>query len=224
MIIRRTTNTTQAPIAQGRSPFAQWYKRGLDLVVSASGLLLLSPVFGTIALFIRLDSPGPVFYTQRRSGQGRKPFRLYKFRSMVVDAEAQLAEVIHLNLHANELEDDRLYKIADDPRVTRVGALLRRYSLDELPQLINVLKGEISLVGPRPLDLNEDQHVQGADTLRATMKPGITGLWQVSGRNDLSFAEMMRLDCQYVANWSFFGDLLLLIKTIPVVLRPQRAC
>ena len=224
MIIRRNTSTAQAPIAQGQSPFAQWCKRGLDLVISASGLLLLSPVFGTIALFIRLDSPGPVFYTQLRSGQGRKPFRMYKFRSMVVNAEDQLAEVIHLNLHANELEDDRLYKIADDPRVTRVGALLRRYSLDELPQLINVLKGEMSLVGPRPLDLNENQYVQGADTLRAAVKPGITGLWQVSGRNDLSFAEMMQLDCHYVANWSLRGDLLLLFKTIPVVLRSQRAC
>jgi lipopolysaccharide/colanic/teichoic acid biosynthesis glycosyltransferase len=211
-------------MSNGFPPASELLKRGFDLVVSAIGLLLLLPFFLLIALFIWLDSPGTIFFTQLRGGKGQKPFRIYKFRSMVADAEAQLAKVIHLNIHANELGDSRLYKIPGDPRVTGVGRFLRRYSLDELPQLINVLKGEMSLVGPCPLPLSEDQHVKGVAKLRAVVSPGITGLWQVNGCNDIPFADMMRLDCDYVANWSFIGDLLLLLKTIPIVLRPQRDC
>ena len=194
-------------------------KRGFDIAVSASGLVLLAPLFAIVAWRISVDSSGPVFYTQARGGESGRTFRIYKFRTMVVDADERLNDLLRLNMHSHDL---RLYKIPNDPRVTRFGALLRRYSLDELPQLINVLKGEMSLVGPRPLMLTEDRHV-GPAHLRATVKPGITGPWQVAGRNELPFEEMMRLDCQYVTQWSFLGDLRLLARTVPAVLRPQRA-
>jgi lipopolysaccharide/colanic/teichoic acid biosynthesis glycosyltransferase len=205
--------------SDGLPRFSRLLKRGLDILISTLGLMLLAPLFALIGWCIRRDSPGPIFYTQARGGEGRRTFRIYKFRTMVDNAEAQLAGVLHLNMHA----DPRLYKIPNDPRVTPCGAFLRRYSLDELPQLINVLKGEMSLVGPRPLTLMEDRHVQGWAGLRATVKPGITGPWQVQGRNEIPFEEMMRLDCLYIANWSFLGDLLLLVRTIPAVFRPQRA-
>jgi lipopolysaccharide/colanic/teichoic acid biosynthesis glycosyltransferase len=141
---------------------------------------------------------------------------------MIVDADARLQEVIHLNMHSKDWSDPRLYKIPDDPRITRFGARLRRYALDELPQLLNVLKGEMSLVGPRPLMLSEDRYVVPGH-VRSSVKPGITGPWQVAGRNELPFDEMMRLDGLYVAQWSFGGDLWLLVRTIPAVLRRQRA-
>jgi len=144
---------------------------------------------------------------------------MYKFRTMVVNADARLSEVLYLNIHA----DSRLYKIPKDPRVTAIGAFLRHYSLDELPQLINVLWGEMSLVGPRPLMLMEDQHVVGGARMRATVRPGITGAWQVRGRNSLSFAQMMLLDCDYVQNWSLWYDLLLLLQTAPTIFRSQQA-
>lgn len=207
-----------------RSSFSLLLKRAFDLAVSTFGLVFLAPLFVVIAWLIRRDSPGPVLYTQARSGQGRRTFRIYKFRTMGVDADKQLADVLHMNIHAREWADPRLYKIPNDPRITRVGAFLRRYSLDELPQLINVFKGEMSLVGPRPLMLVEDQHVQGCALLRSTVRPGITGLWQVRGRNEIPFGEMVMLDCFYVLHRSFLGDLVLIAQTVPAVLRPQRAC
>lgn len=206
-----------------RSPLGWKAKRALDVAVSAAGLALLSPVFGAIAVIIRLDSPGPAFYSQIRPGRCGRPFRIHKFRAMVVDAEARSEEVIHLNIHAVEWGDPRLSKILHDPRVTRAGRALRRFSLDELPQLVNVLRGEMSLVGPRPLSIEENQHVRGGDTIRALVRPGITGLWQVSGRNELPFTEMMRLDRQYVETWSFWADLRILLRTAPAILEPQRA-
>ncbi|MEO8289049.1 MAG: sugar transferase [Chloroflexota bacterium] len=197
-------------------------KRGFDVAASGFGLVLRGPIFALIAWGIRNDSPGPILYKQLRSGKDQRPFRMYKFRTMVVDADSRLSEVLPLNMHAR-YADLRLYKIPDDPRVTRFGAFLRRYSLDELPQLFNVLKGEMSLVGPRPLMLMEDQHVRGKARLRAAVKPGVTGLWQVRGRNEIPFEEMMRLDCLYVTNQSFLGDIILILQTLPAVLRPQRA-
>jgi lipopolysaccharide/colanic/teichoic acid biosynthesis glycosyltransferase len=197
-------------------------KRVFDVVLSATGLVVLAPVLAITASFIRLGSPGPALYRQERGGEKGRTFRIYKFRTMVVDADARLQDVIHLNMHSKHWSDPRLYKIPDDPRVTRVGVHLRRYALDELPQLINVLKGEMSLVGPRPLMLSEDRHVAPGH-LRSSVKPGITGPWQVAGRNELSFDEMMRLDALYVTRWSFWGDLSLLARTLPAVLRRQRA-
>jgi lipopolysaccharide/colanic/teichoic acid biosynthesis glycosyltransferase len=222
MTLRRRAATLESQVVLSRR--SRTYKRVFDLCVAPLALVLLTPLLALIAVAIRSDSPGPVFYTQLRAGRGRRAFRMYKFRTMVEDADARLDEVIHLNLHTGNHGDSRLYKIASDPRVTRVGAFLRRYSLDELPQLVNVAKGDMSLVGPRPLILAEDRHVDGPARIRAAVKPGITGPWQVGGRNKLSFQEMMILDSNYVANWSLAGDLGLLAQTIPVVLRPQQAC
>lgn len=212
----------RAAAAAGLPIAGRLLKRGFDIVLSASGLVVLAPVLAIIAWRIRIDLPGPILYRQERGGEGGRRFRIYKFRTMVVDADARLQDVIHLNMHGKDWSDPRLYKIPDDPRVTPFGAHLRRYALDELPQLINVLKGEMSLVGPRPLMLSEDRHVAPGH-LRSSVKPGITGPWQVAGRNELPFDEMMRLDGRYVAQWSFRGDLWLLVRTIPAVLRRQRA-
>jgi lipopolysaccharide/colanic/teichoic acid biosynthesis glycosyltransferase len=199
-------------------------KRLLDVTFSACLLLVLAPLWVLVAIGIRIDSPGPVLYRQRRRGQGERTFVLLKFRTMVVDADERLASVLHLNMHAAELGDPRMYKIPNDPRVTRLGALLRRHSLDELPQLLNVLRGEMSLVGPRPLMLIEDGNVSGDGNLRRSVKPGLTGPWQVSGRNDIPFEEMLRLDAEYVRLQSLRGDLRLLLQTLPMLARAQRPC
>ena len=216
------SGAVDAASAVGLPIAARFLKRGFDIILSACGLVILAPVLAIIAWRIWIDLSGPILYMQARGGEKGRTFRIYKFRTMVVDADERLQDVIHLNVHSRDWSDPRLYKIPDDPRVTRFGAHLRRYALDELPQLVNVLKGEMSLVGPRPLMLTEDRHVAPGH-LRSTVKPGITGLWQVEGRNELPFEEMMRLDGLYVAQWSFWGDLCLLVRTIPEVLRPQRA-
>jgi exopolysaccharide biosynthesis polyprenyl glycosylphosphotransferase len=192
-------------------------KRALDLVCSGLALVLLAPLFAVLAVALRLDSPGPVLFRQVRMGRGNRTFTILKFRTMAADADMRKAEVAHLNKHLGA--DDRMFKAPDDPRVTRVGAFLRRYSLDELPQLVNVLRGEMSLVGPRPLILDEDRHVDGWARKRLDLKPGITGLWQVLGRDDIPFEEMVGLDYRYVTNWSLANDLKLVMQTIPVLVR-----
>jgi lipopolysaccharide/colanic/teichoic acid biosynthesis glycosyltransferase len=219
---RRRSGKHERQIADCRT--ASVSKRALDLCLATMALVLLAPLLPLIAIAIRIDSPGPALYMQIRAGRAGRRFRIYKFRTMVANADELLGDVLHLNLHTAEHSDSRLYKIPSDPRVTRVGTFLRRYSLDELPQLVNVVKGDMSLVGPRPLMLMEDQHVQGPARIRAAVRPGITGPWQVRGRNDLSFEEMMMLDCGYVADHSIMGDLRLLMQTLTVVFRPQRAC
>lgn len=191
-------------------------KRTLDVVVSGTLLVLLSPLLLAIAVAIRLDSRGTVLFRQDRIGRGGRTFRVSKFRSMGMDADARKAEVAHLNGHA-ERNDARMFKAAGDPRITRVGSILRTTSLDELPQLLDVLRGDMSLVGPRPLVPEEDVHVTGRARNRCALRPGITGLWQVSGRSDLSFAEMLILDEQYVAGWSLWRDVKLLLRTLPVM-------
>jgi exopolysaccharide biosynthesis polyprenyl glycosylphosphotransferase len=208
------------PLRLSRS--ARLVKRALDLAVSVIGLVLLFPVFLGIAVAIKLDSRGPVFFRQVRMGTGTKTFRIYKFRTMVSDADARKHEVAHLNKHAAN-GDTRMFKISDDPRITRAGHFLRRYSLDELPQLINVAKGEMSLVGPRPLILDEDQFVEGWARRRLDLKPGITGYWQVLGRSDIPFEEMVKLDYFYVSGWSLFNDLKLMIRTLPALYRTRGA-
>jgi len=191
-------------------------KRVIDLIISAAGLVLLAPVVGLVALAIKLDSPGPIFFSQRRVGLGGKPFRMLKFRTMRMGADAEKAELAHLN-HTG---DPRLFKIPNDPRVTRVGAWLRRWSIDELPQVWNVFLGGMSLVGPRPffesdLDAYLDHHF-----VRLGAKPGITGLWQVNGRSSVvDFEEVVRLDREYVERWSLWLDLKILVQTLPAVLR-----
>ncbi|HEX6490718.1 MAG TPA: sugar transferase [Gaiellaceae bacterium] len=198
---------------------SRFAKRATDLVVSSVALVLLSPLLLVISLLIKQDSPGPVFFRQVRMGSRDKTFRIYKFRTMALDAEERKLEIAHLNKYVRNGEDPRMFKIANDPRVTRFGRFLRRYSLDELPQLINVFKGEMSLVGPRPLILEEDLHVEQWGRQRLDLKPGMTGPWQVLGRNDIPFAEMVKLDYLYVTNWSLYRDLQLMLRTLPIVFR-----
>ena len=198
-------------------------KRTLDVVVAAAALIVLAPVFAAIAWRIKADSPGPVFFRQVRMGAGGKTFRIFKFRTMVAEAEDVKGMVAHLNMHAREGGDPRMFKVPNDPRVTKFGALLRRFSVDELPQLLNVLKGEMTLVGPRPLILDEDQFVADWARRRLELKPGVTGLWQVLGSSGIPFEEMTRLDYLYVTNWSLWGDLRLIARTIPAVLRARHA-
>ncbi|HEU0023806.1 MAG TPA: sugar transferase [Thermoleophilaceae bacterium] len=193
-------------------------KRVVDLTVAGLGLLLLAPLFAATAIAIKLDSRGPVFFRQERHGRGGSIFRIVKFRTMYADAERQRIALAPLN----EIQG-ALFKIKDDPRVTRLGRFLRRSSLDELPQLWNVLKGEMSLVGPRPFVVHESSQITGWASRRLDITPGITGLWQVLGRNDLPFDEMVKLDYIYVTNWSLWWDLKILGQTIPVVLSRRGA-
>lgn len=209
------------PLRLSRS---SWFlKRAVDLVASVTALIVLSPVFALIALRIKAGSSGPVFFRQIRMGRGDQTFLIFKFRTMFADADQQKTEVSHLNMHAQNGGDPRMFKIPDDPRVTPFGAFLRRYSLDELPQLINVVKGDMSLVGPRPLILEEDQYITDWARKRLDLKPGITGLWQVLGRSEIPFEEMTKLDYLYVTNWSLWRDLGLIFKTIPALTRTRRA-
>jgi exopolysaccharide biosynthesis polyprenyl glycosylphosphotransferase len=201
---------------------SRFIKRTFDLVVGGLTLLLLLPVIAVIALLIKLDSRGPVFFRQVRVGTGGRTFRMWKFRTMVQDADERKQEVAHLNKHALPGGDPRMFKIKSDPRVTRVGRMLRRYSLDELPQLINVVTGEMSLIGPRPLIVEEDEHIHRWGRKRLLLKPGITGLWQVLGRSAIPFEEMVKLDYLYVTNWSLSGDFRLLLQTVPAALRGER--
>jgi exopolysaccharide biosynthesis polyprenyl glycosylphosphotransferase len=189
-------------------------KRTFDVIVSAGLLTLLSPLFPLIALAIRLDSRGPVFFSQRRAGLGGSPFRMYKFRTMAMDAEERLGEVISLD----DL-DEPMFKLRRDPRVTRFGRLLRRLSLDELPQLFNVLKGDMSLVGPRPEELLLVERYGPEHRFRLEVKPGITGPMQVCGRGELTFAERLAVEHDYIEHMSLARDLRILLLTIPASLR-----
>jgi exopolysaccharide biosynthesis polyprenyl glycosylphosphotransferase len=201
------------------SRLAQLTKRTMDVVCSALGLLVLAPLLIVAAVAIKLDSRGPVLFRQTRMGARNKPFRIFKFRTMTTDAEACKAALAELNVHARAGGDPRMFKLACDPRVTRVGGILRRYSIDELPQLFNVLAGTMSLVGPRPIILDEDQYVDGWARRRLDVKPGITGLWQVYGGCAIPFGEMVQLDYLYVRTWSLWNDIVLLLRTVPVVTR-----
>ena len=194
-------------------------KRSFDVIGASVGLIVLAPIFAVAAVVIKLESRGPVFFRQVRMGVADRPFGIFKFRTMGADADAQKADLAHLNKHARNGGDPRMFKIDDDPRVTRIGRLLRRLSIDELPQLWNVLRGEMSLVGPRPLILEEDAHVTDWAERRLDLKPGITGLWQVLGRDGIPFEEMVKLDYLYVTSWSLGGDIRLLLRTIPIVVR-----
>lgn len=204
-----------------RPHFTGWrrvVKRGTDIVLTALGLCALAPVMLAIALAIKLSSPGPVLFRQTRVGLGGRTFTMYKFRSMVVDAEARLAELAARNEGAGIL-----FKMAADPRITRVGGFLRRYSLDELPQLFNILAGSMSLVGPRPPLPSEVAQYSDEVHRRLLVKPGLTGLWQVSGRSLLSWEESVRLDLRYVENWCLSMDFLLLWKTLGAVVAKRGA-
>ncbi|MBM3710707.1 MAG: exopolysaccharide biosynthesis polyprenyl glycosylphosphotransferase, partial [Actinobacteria bacterium] len=171
------------------------------------------PIYLIVAVLIRIDSKGPVFFQQKRMTKDCKIFYMYKFRTMYVEAEERLKDLLQLS----EV-DGPIFKMKNDPRITRVGRFLRKFSIDELPQIINVLKGELSLVGPRPPLPNEVEKYDEWEAKRMNVKQGITGLWQISGRSDLSFEEMARLDLYYIQNWSIEMDLKIILKTIPAVL------
>lgn len=219
VVVRQGTALLQltAPAAVG---WQLALKRGLDIMAAAAGLVLAAPLLALIAAAIRLDSRGPVFFTQVRVGQGGRRFRIVKFRTMVCGAEDMREKLVEQSVY----RDERLFKVPDDPRITRVGRLLRRTSLDELPQLWNVLRGEMSLVGPRPplpseVELYEDHHFA-----RFEVRPGITGPWQVAGRNEITdFEEVVALESAYIRDWSLLSDLVLIVRTIPAVLRMHGA-
>ena len=193
-------------------------KRAFDLVVSILLVALGSPVWLLIALAVKLDSPGPVFYRDRRVGLGEREFGMFKFRSMYVDASARQGA-----LETENEASGPLFKIRNDPRVTRTGAFLRKYSLDEIPQVLNVLRGEMSLVGPRPLPIRDYVQLEDWHRKRYLVLPGMTGLWQVSGRIALSFDDLVRLDFYYLENWSIWLDISILAKTLPAVLARRGA-
>jgi len=190
-----------------------YLKRLLDIIVSASMLILLAPLFLVTALAIKLDSPGPVLYSQIRLGKWGRPFRMYKFRSMVVNADKLKAD-----LQACNESGGVIFKMKRDPRITRVGRIIRKLSIDELPQLVNVLKGEMSLVGPRPALASEVEQYTLDERRRLEVKPGLTCIWQISGRSDLDFQQQVRLDVAYIESQSFWQDVKILFKTVPVVL------
>lgn len=189
-------------------------KRVSDLLIASIGLIVFAPFLAVIAVAIKRDSPGPVFFSQIRAGRERRPFRMYKLRTMDADAEAQLPDLVDLHL----LEDP-MFKLRDDPRVTRVGAILRRYSLDEVPQLFNVLLGEMSIVGPRPEQVELAARYSGDALARLAVKPGVTGPMQVFGRGELTFDERIAVELDYVENASLARDLRIMIHTVPAVLR-----
>jgi exopolysaccharide biosynthesis polyprenyl glycosylphosphotransferase len=198
-------------------------KRAMDLTLATVALIALAPVLIAIAVLIRLESTGPIFFRQVRMGCANKTFRIFKFRSMRADAEEQKQAIAHMNKHLANGGDARMFKIPNDPRTTRIGKWLRQFSLDELPQLFNVLAGEMSLVGPRPLILAEDQYVSDWARRRLDLKPGITGLWQVTGRDGIPFEEMTRLDYLYVTSWSLWRDINLLLRTLPTLVHSREA-
>jgi len=204
MLGLRRTPTDQFPLA---------LKRGLDLFGGLVGLVIATPVLLLAAIAIRLDSPGPILFRQVRAGRNGRRFTMYKFRSMVIDAEARKAELL-----ANNEMGGPVFKMKRDPRITRVGRFLRKTSVDELPQLFNVLKGDMSLVGPRPPLPSEVEAYEPWQRRRLSVKPGLTGLWQVSGRNQIDFDEWMQMDLHYIDHWSLMLDLKIILKTIPAVL------
>ena len=210
------------PLFELRPPVfagADWFvKRTFDLVVSVLTILVGLPVWLAIAAAIKLSSPGPVFYRDRRIGLHEQEFDMLKFRTMRADAAA-----LQPALEAENEASGALFKIRDDPRVTPMGRLLRRLSLDEVPNVVNVLRGEMSLVGPRPLPVRDFRRLEGWHRKRHLVLPGMTGLWQISGRSQLSFDDLVRLDFYYLENWSIWLDVSILVRTIPAVLARRGA-
>ena len=189
-------------------------RRLVDITGALAALIFGAPFFLLIAILIRLEGGGPILFSQTRIGKNGQPFKLLKFRSMVTDAEKLAHQLRKQNKHG---ESGILFKMENDPRVTPIGRFLRRHSLDEAPQFINVLRGEMSLVGPRPPVPSEVVNYSAQHLRRLTVKPGLTGLWQISGRSDIGFEEMVALDLQYIRTRNFFGDIRIMFRTIPIV-------
>ncbi len=208
----------------------RFLKRGIDILGALFGLIVLSPLFALVAFLIKRESPGPIIYAQERVGMDGRTFRMYKFRSMYADADDEVHRQLMVETIRNPRRATRGFstkpvygKILNDPRLTKFGKFIRRFSIDELPNLWNVLRGEMSLVGPRPPIPYEVENYEDWHRARFNVRGGITGLWQISGRNLLNFEQMVRLDLYYIENWSFWLDLKILLKTIPVVLRGDNA-
>ena len=196
-----------------------FFKRLMDVVGASLGLILASPIMLVVAILIKLeDSKGPIFFSQIRNGAYPKTFKMYKFRSMYIDAEDRLQELMHLNEQSGPA-----FKIKDDPRITKVGKFIRKTSLDELPQLFNVLKGDMSLVGPRPAIPREVEQYTAYQKQRLFVKPGLTCIWQVSGRNNIEFNQWVELDIEYIKTRSLWLDLKLILLTIPALLGDENA-
>lgn len=193
-------------------------KRLLDIVLSLLGLLVTFPVFLVVGILVKLTSPGPVLFKQKRVGVGGKEFLCYKFRSMRVDAEELRKELLHLNETTGPI-----FKIREDPRHTPIGRIIRKYSLDELPQLFNVLQGDMSMVGPRPPIPQEVAHYDAHTRRRLSVKPGLTCIWQVSGRSNIGFEQWVELDLHYIDTMSFWGDVVLIARTVPAVITARGA-
>ena len=210
-----------APIYTGLLTASRWQlavKRGLDIGLSAIAIVFLSPLLLLVGLMIKLGSRGPVFYVQERLGRDGEPFKMLKFRSMYVDAHDQRMDHVERNIH-----DGPIFKIPDDPRITTIGKAIRRLSIDELPQLFNVLKGDMSLVGPRPPLPEEFLDYGARERQRLLVKPGVTCIWQVSGRSDLDFQTWVDMDLEYIRTWSLRLDLSLLVRTVPAVVTGRGA-
>ncbi|MCT3247365.1 sugar transferase [Lactiplantibacillus plantarum] len=196
----------------------RFFKKFIDKSLSLIAIIILSPIFLLISLLIKHEDNGPVFYVQKRVGRNGKLFNIYKFRSMIVNADQKIDKLVE----KNEI-DGAMFKIKNDPRITGVGKFLRKYSLDELPQLLNVLRGDMSLVGPRPPLEREVQKYTKYDMQRLMVTPGCSGLWQVSGRNDLSFEEMVQLDIDYIKQSSLHFDVWIMARTVFIMIRPNSA-
>jgi exopolysaccharide biosynthesis polyprenyl glycosylphosphotransferase len=210
------------PLFELRPPIltgADWaVKRAFDLVVASIVLVVGLPLWLLIAVLIKLDSRGPIFYSDTRVGLGERPFAMHKFRTMVAGAASRQAE-----LEGENEASGALFKIRRDPRLTRVGRVLRRFSIDEVPNVLNVFRGEMSLVGPRPLPVRDYERLEPWHRRRSNVLPGMTGLWQIAGRSDLSFDDLVRLDFYYLENWSPWLDISILVKTVPAVVSRRGA-
>lgn len=198
----------------------QILKRTCDIIISFLVLLVLCPVFAVIALLVWVEDGGPIFFAQTRVGRFGRHFKMYKIRSMCMDAEQRLKDLLAMNQHREGVT----FKLKEDPRITHVGKWLRKYSLDELPQFFNVLIGDMSLVGPRPPVPREVAKYKACDRRRLAAKPGITCIWQISGRSEIDFSGQVKLDVQYIENPSFLADLNILLRTVPAVLSGKGAC
>ncbi|QNQ80532.1 sugar transferase [Lactobacillus sp. PV034] len=205
-----------SPSKVGPRPFYHFVKRGFDIIGSGLGLIALSPVFAWVAYKVHHEDGGPVFYNQARVGKDGKLFKMYKFRSMIPNADKMVKQLED----QNEV-DGAMFKIKDDPRITKIGKFIRKHSLDELPQLVNVFKGDMSLVGPRPPLPSEVEQYTDYDKQRLKVTPGCTGLWQVTKRNDANFDEMVELDLDYINNSGFFYDMGIIFKTVGVLFKPN---
>lgn len=199
-------------IYRGKSAVYKLIKRLMDVLLSAAALLVLSPVFLITAVVIKCEDRGPVFFVQQRAGKDMKPFSIYKFRSMYVNADEKMAEMMKHNEQTGHA-----FKIKDDPRITRTGKVIRRFSIDELPQLINIIKGDMSIVGPRPILTFQMEECSPYERQRLVVRPGLTCYWQIGGRADVTWEEWVELDLDYIEDMGLWTDLKMILRTVPVV-------